>query len=241
MSAARFLVLLLTVAAPLRAAACAAETFPSNRAFEACSDLPHLGASVHWTYDAAASSLSVAFVAAPPSPGGWVAWGLNPTGDGMDGTQALLAAPKAAGAYAVDTYSIAGLSLGSPGELAYATSDLAAELGADGRVLVFGTLTLPNGTGVVNQVWQVGPLSGGSVRMHPTGNDNLAAKGKLNLVTGATAAGTGGGGLLHKKNVSTPPLLPFSTLLYVHLLSSFFRFRNPYMAGVRLQLRAVSA
>lgn len=70
--------LLLAAVAPARAAGggCAAERFSSNRVYAACSDLPHLGASVHWTYDAAASaSLSVAFVAAPPSPGGWVAWG----------------------------------------------------------------------------------------------------------------------------------------------------------------------
>ncbi|KAL6644497.1 hypothetical protein ACP70R_016105 [Stipagrostis hirtigluma subsp. patula] len=209
MSAARplllVLLLLATVAAPpcvsAAGGACAAERFSKNRVYAACTDLPHLGASVHWTYDTAASSLSVAFVAAPPSSGGWVAWALNPDGDGMSGAQALVASPKGSGgAYAVDTYSISGYSLGSPGPIAYPTSDLAAELGGDGRVRMFGTLKLQNGTGEVNQVWQVGPVSGGSIAPHGMGSDNKAAKGKLNLVTGAATAAGGGGSLARKKN-----------------------------------------
>lgn len=221
---------LVAVSAPPRAAAagggsCAAEKFSSNRAYAACADLPRLGASVHWTYDAAAASLSVAFVAAPPS-GGWVAWGLNPTGGGMIGTQALVAVPKAGG-YEVQTYSISGYGLGSPGDLSYPTSGLAAELGADGRVRVFGVLTLRNGTGdVVNQVWQVGPFSGGSIGSHDTSpnSDNMKAVGKLNLVTGASTAGSGGGSILRKKNthgvlnaVSWGLLLPMGAIFARYL------------------------
>ncbi|EEE69025.1 hypothetical protein OsJ_27997 [Oryza sativa Japonica Group] len=162
--------LLLAAVAPARAAGggCAAERFSSNRVYAACSDLPHLGASVHWTYDAAASaSLSVAFVAAPPSPGGWVAWGLNPTGGGMAGTQALVALPKGGGGgYEVQTFDIEGYSLSAPGKLKYPATDLAAEFAADGRVSVFGKLALQNGTAEVNQVWQVGPVSSGSMVPH---------------------------------------------------------------------------
>ncbi|XP_062192960.1 cytochrome b561 and DOMON domain-containing protein At4g12980-like [Phragmites australis] len=231
MSFARLLVL-LAMLAPARVAAagagaCAAERFSGNRVYAACSDLPRLGASVHWTYDAAASSLSVAFVAAPPSSGGWVAWGLNPTGDGMSGAQALVAAPKGGGggsAYAVQTYSISGYALGSPGPITYPTSDIAAELGGDGRVRLFGTLKLQNGTGEVNQVWQVGPVSGGSIAAHDMNGDNLASKGKLNLVTGASTAASGGGSLLRKKNthgvlnaVSWGLLLPMGAIFARYL------------------------
>ncbi|GJN04051.1 hypothetical protein PR202_ga21561 [Eleusine coracana subsp. coracana] len=221
------LLLALTLApSPAAAqAACKAEKFSSNRAFATCTDLPRLGASVHWTYDASASSLSVAFVAAPPSSGGWVAWGLNPTGDGMTGAQALVAAPSGAnGAYRVQTYKIAGYALGSPGPIAYPTTGLAAELGADGKVRMFGTLALQNGTGEVNQVWQVGPVSGGSIAPHAMGVDNKAAKGKLNLVTGATTAGSAGGSLLRKKNthgvlnaVSWGLLLPMGAIFARYL------------------------
>ncbi|XP_012699160.1 LOW QUALITY PROTEIN: cytochrome b561 and DOMON domain-containing protein At4g17280-like [Setaria italica] len=87
--------LLLAVAPPPPAHAasvgrCAGESFSANRAYASCSDLPRLGASVHWTYDRASGDLSVAFVAAPAAPGGWVAWGLNPSDDAMPGAQELV-------------------------------------------------------------------------------------------------------------------------------------------------------
>lgn len=192
--------------------------------FATCVDLPRLGASLHWTYDTAASSLSVAFLAAPPS-GGWVAWGLNPSADGMIGTQALIAVPKGGGAYEVQPYPISGYSLGSPGSLSYQTSNLAAELGNDGRLRIFGTLKLPNGTGEVNQVWQVGPFSGGSIGSHSTTNaDNLNSKGKLNLLTGASTAASGGSSILRKRNthgvlnaVSWGLLLPMGAIFARYL------------------------
>ncbi|VAI86338.1 unnamed protein product [Triticum turgidum subsp. durum] len=231
MSVMRVLALLaaaaLVAAAPARvgaAGACTAEKFSKNRVYAACTDLPTLGASVHWTYDPAASSLSVAFVAAPPSAGGWVAWGLNPTGDGMSGTQALVASPTGGGgAYGVQTFDIQGTSLGSPGRIAYKTSDLAAEVGADGRVQMFGKLALQNGTGEVNQVWQVGPASSGSIGIHAMAAANMGAKGKLNLVTGATTA-VSGGSILRKKNthgilnaVSWGILLPMGAIVARYL------------------------
>ncbi|CAD6264791.1 unnamed protein product [Miscanthus lutarioriparius] len=165
----------------------------------------------------------------PPSSGGWVAWGLNPKAQSMDGTQALVAVPKSAGGggYEVQTYSISGYKLDSPGSLPnYQTSDLAAEVGADGRVQVFGTLKLQNGTGAeVNQVWQVGPYSGG-IGAHDTkpGSDSINAKGTLNLLTGATTAASGGGSILRKKNthgilnaVSWGLLLPMGAIFARYL------------------------
>lgn len=202
-------------------AACAAEKISGNRMFATCADLPRLGASLHWSYEAATSSLTVAFLASPPS-GGWVAWGLNPQAQSMVGTQALVAVPKASGGgYEVQTYSISGYSLGNPGPLPnYQTSDLAAEVGADGRVQMFGTLKLQNGTGAeVNQVWQVGPYSG-RIGAHDTqpGSDSMNAKGTLNLLTGATTAASGGGSILRKKNVSCSS--PFVCSCLSHLFVS---------------------
>uniref|UniRef100_J3MUK0 Cytochrome b561 domain-containing protein n=1 Tax=Oryza brachyantha TaxID=4533 RepID=J3MUK0_ORYBR len=207
-----FLASLLVAAAgaPARVAAagggCAAERFTNNRVYRACAALPRLGAAGHGTYDAAASSLSVAFVAAPPSPGGWVAWGLNPTGSGMAGTQALVALPKGGG-YEVQTFDIETYALGAPGKLK-----------------LFETLTLQNGTGEVNQVWQVGPVSGGNMMPHDMGNDNKAATGKLNLVTGAATSSSAGGSLLRKKNthgilnaVSWGLLLPMGAIFARYL------------------------
>ncbi|KAI4964386.1 hypothetical protein ZWY2020_005875 [Hordeum vulgare] len=152
----RLLVLLVAalVAAAARvdaSEACAVENLSQNRVYPACSDLPTLGACTGRTTQrrprCPSPSSSRLSRPATGSPGG-----LNPTGDGMVGTQALFAAPKGgAGAYGVQTYDIQGASLGSPGRIAYPTSDLAAVLGSDDRVQMFGKLTLHNGTEEVNQ------------------------------------------------------------------------------------------
>jgi len=208
---------LLAAPPPARAAGggrCAGESFSANRAYAACSDLPRLGASVHWTYDRASGDLSVAFVAAPAAPGGWVAWALNPSGGGMPGAQALVAGPfpgagaggggaASAPAWSVRTYNVSGYALGDPGPIAFPASDLAAELGADGRARLYGRLKLgPYGAGVLNQVWQVGAaVTGGAPAPHAMGADNLAAKAKLDLLR-STAAAAGADSATRKRNVS---------------------------------------
>ncbi|RLM86169.1 uncharacterized protein C2845_PM04G20390 [Panicum miliaceum] len=210
--AAIALVLALLAAQPPAHAAgggrCAGESFSANRAYATCSDLSRLGASVHWTYDRASGDLSVAFVAAPAAPGGWVAWALNPSGDGMPGAQALVAGPfpdgggGAASAWSVRTYNVSGYALGNPGPIAFPASDLAAELGADGRARVYGRLRLgPYGAGVLNQVWQVGAaVTGGTLAPHAMGADNLAAKAKLDLLR-STAAAAGADSATQKRNI----------------------------------------
>jgi hypothetical protein len=94
LSCAAVALLLAALLPPSARAACASDAFPSNRAayYASCADLPRLGASVHWTHDRASGDLSVAFVARPAALGGWVAWAINPSGDGMPGAQALVAA-----------------------------------------------------------------------------------------------------------------------------------------------------
>ncbi|XP_052167056.1 cytochrome b561 and DOMON domain-containing protein At3g25290-like [Oryza glaberrima] len=232
------LLLLAAMAAASVAAAggCAGEAFSANRAYAACSDLPRLGASLHWTYDrGAGGELSVAFVAAPAAPGGWVAWGLNPAGDGMAGAQALVAVPSSSGAWEVRTYNISGYALGEPGPIAFPASDLAAELGADGRVRVFGTLSLAayGGAGVLNQVWQVGPaVTGGVPAPHAMGGANLAAKAKLDLLTQTTTAASSSDAIAKKRNihgllnaVSWGILLPMGAILARYLKT--FRSADP--------------
>jgi hypothetical protein len=206
---ALLLLLLLPAARAAIGGGCLGESFSANRAYASCSDLPRLGASVHWTYDRASGDLSVAFVAAPAAPGGWVAWGLNPSGDGMPGAQALVAGPFSdagggGGAWAVRTYNISGYALGDPGPIMFPASDLAAEVGADGRARVYGRLALgPSyGGGVpLNQVWQVGAaVTGGNPAPHAMGADNLAAKAKLDLLRSTTTA-AGADSSTRKRNV----------------------------------------
>lgn len=236
-------ILALLAPPPARAAGggrCAGESFSANRAYAACNDLPRLGASVHWTYDRASGDLHVAFVAAPAAPGGWVAWALNPSGDGMAGAQALVAGPfpDGGGTWAVRTYNVSGYALGEPGPIAFPASDLAAELGADGRVRVFGTLGLGaaavGGGGVLlNQVWQVGAAvsSGGVPAPHAMGADNLAAKAKLDLLRATTVA-AGADSATRKRNihgvlnaVSWGLLLPMGAIFARYLKT--FRAADP--------------
>ncbi|WVZ92068.1 hypothetical protein U9M48_038163 [Paspalum notatum var. saurae] len=193
----RLAVLLLLLASPaatrLASAACGSEKFPSGRAYAACEDLPKLGASLHWTHNASTGALSVAFVAAPAAAGGWVAWGLNPSGEGMSGAQALVAlAGSGAAAPTVKTYNISGYALGAATtKLAFPATDLAADAaGTGGKIRVYGKLQLPKGTKTVNQVWQVGSsVTGGNPDKHAFGADNLASKSKLVLAGSKATAG----------------------------------------------------
>uniref|UniRef100_A0ACD5ZWN7 Uncharacterized protein n=1 Tax=Avena sativa TaxID=4498 RepID=A0ACD5ZWN7_AVESA len=188
----RGIALLVLVLASARAAsaagACAAEKFPAGKTYATCEDLPQLGAALHWTYDASKSSLSLAFVAAPAGPNGWVAWALNPTGEGMAGAQALVALK---GSSAVKTYNITGyVPLGGASTpIAYPATDLAADSGSGGKIRLYGKLQLPKGTKAVNQVWQVGSsVTGGSPDKHAFSAGNLAAKAKLVLSGKATTS-----------------------------------------------------
>jgi hypothetical protein len=189
----RLALLLLLLATPCLASAagaCASEKFPAGRTYETCEDLPKLGASLHWTYDASKHTLSVAFVAAA---GGWVAWGLNPTGEGMLGTQALVAL-KGSGSAApsVKTYNITGyVALGAASTpIAFPATDLAADAaGSGGKMRVYGKLQLRAGMRAVNQVWQVGSsVTGGAPDKHALDAANLAAKSKLVLAGKSAAA-----------------------------------------------------
>ncbi|KAF8780915.1 hypothetical protein HU200_000879 [Digitaria exilis] len=201
------------------AGSCADDNLPANRTYAHCAALGPLGATLHWTYDAKTAQLSLAFVAAT-TPGangtgvGWVSWALNPTGDGMKGAQALLALRTSAAspyrgnppAYVVNTYNLTGHRAlgGDSTPIAYKASDLAAELGADGRARVYGRLKLGNSGangGVLNQVWQVGAsVTGGTPAPHAMGADNLAAKDKLDLLRGTTSA-AGADSATQKRNI----------------------------------------
>ena len=189
------LLLLLTSLAAMggaaAAGACAGEKFPAGRTYATCQDLPKLGAALHWTYDESKSSLSLAFVAAPAGPGGWVAWALNPTGDGMAGAQALVAIKGSSSTPAVRTYNITGyVPLGGVSTpIAFPATDLAADEESGGKIRLYGKLQLHKGMKAVNQVWQVGSsVIGEAPQKHAFGADNLAAKAKLVLAGRASAA-----------------------------------------------------
>lgn len=172
------------------AGSCFSVSFPSNRVYAACRDLPHLSSSLHWTYEGGRGfgSLSFAFVAQPPDPSGWVSWAINPSGGGMIGCQALIAFRQPDGAMGVKTYNITGYGPVAEGPIAFETSDLASEF-ADGAMRMFGKVKLPEGTTVVKQVWQVGAeVVDGVPQKHDFKPDNLQAMGTVDLVSGGISA-----------------------------------------------------
>ncbi|KAJ8467411.1 hypothetical protein OPV22_029963 [Ensete ventricosum] len=195
------LALLLLSAVGYAAAAdgCSSVTFPSNRLYAACSDLPLLSSSIHWSYDSAAATLSFAFVAPPPQSEGWVSWAINPTADGMLGSQALIAFHQPDGSMGVRTYNITGYASISEGPIDFNASNLAAEY-SGGAMRLYGKLKLPAGMTVVKQVWQVGSsVADGVPQEHGFKPENLQSMGTLDLIKGAISPS--GGSTNVKKNV----------------------------------------
>ncbi|CAL5087518.1 unnamed protein product [Urochloa decumbens] len=172
------------------AGSCADDKLPANRSYAHCAALSPLGATLHWTYDAKAALLSLAFVAAPPtngSTGGWVAWALNPTGAGMKGAQALVAFKRGnPPAFVVNTYNLTGHRAlgGDPTPIAFAATDLAADE-SGGEMRLYGKLQLRPGMDVVNHIWNVGStVADGAPVKHALAQENLDARGKLALSAG---------------------------------------------------------
>ncbi|KAF8701831.1 hypothetical protein HU200_033153 [Digitaria exilis] len=206
------LLLLVLSLPPVAISFCLKENFPSGRAYVTCDDLHSFGAALHWnwTHDASSGSpsLSLAFVATPAAPGGWVAWGINPTGTGMAGGQALMAlagganvSSTTASPPAVRTYNITGYApLGEASTpIAFPATDLAVDVSSDGKVRLYATLKLEKGMTVVNHVWQVGSsVTRGAPDVHAMDPENLSAMGTLVLSDGAApsppAAARGSGG-----------------------------------------------
>lgn len=190
-------------------ATCAAPKLKHSNLYKNCNELPTLKSTLHWTYTAANKTLAVAFTAAPPADGGWVAWGINPTGTGMGGTQAILAYKDPNGSMAVKTYNISSYSSIVEGKLAFQVYDKRAEFNAgDGSITIFAVVESAGGK--VNQIWQVGPgVSKGVPEKHEFNQENLNSKASLDLssVAPTGASQTSGDAGLRKRNVGFVLLL----------------------------------
>lgn len=168
---------------------CTSQKFTNEKTFPDCMDLPQLDASLHYSYNSSNSSLSIAYVAAPAKPDGWVAWAINPTSTGMVGAQALLAF-KSNGAPAVKTYPISAYGPIREGKLSFDVWDLSAE-SVDNKIALFASMKLDDKVNKVNQVWQVGPgVAGGVPLSHDMDEANTKATGVLTLVGAGGPAST---------------------------------------------------
>ncbi|KAL1557526.1 cytochrome b561 and DOMON domain-containing protein-like protein [Salvia divinorum] len=186
-----------------QAATCTKQSFNNNKRYTFCNDLPSLNSYLHWDFNEAQSTLSVAFTATPPKPDGWVSWALNPTATGMAGSQALVAFKQADGALGVKTYNITSYAPLKESEVWFDVEDSSVESSSGGAITLFATLVLPEkGRTVLNHVWQVGgSVSGGVPLKHEFQPANLNAKGSLDLLKGHSGGSTDGNSKLKRRNI----------------------------------------
>ncbi|KAL2508193.1 Cytochrome [Forsythia ovata] len=184
-----FLIALALLISPACSLTCTSQTFTmKNTRFTNCTDLPVLKAYLHWTYDPTAKpdpTLSIAYIAPPPKPDGWVAWALNPTGAGMVGSQSLVAFRETNGSMVVKTYYISSYGSIEESKILYNVLNKRAEY-SDGVMRIFATLAMPGNAADVNQVWQVGgTVKDGVPENHDFSPENLSSKGTLELASKA--------------------------------------------------------
>ncbi|KAI3765342.1 hypothetical protein L2E82_15372 [Cichorium intybus] len=181
---------------------CSNYAFQNNKVFTACNDLPVLNSFLHYTYNPSSQTLQIAYRHTNIDSSKWVAWAVNPTSQGMAGSQALVAFQQPDGTVKAYTSPITGYATQlAEGELSFPVSDLSASL-LNNEIIIFATLGL-NGSGVVNQVWQEGQLSGNVPTAHATSGANVRSMGTLNLVSGQSSGSraTTGSSKTTKRNI----------------------------------------
>ncbi|GAU29611.1 hypothetical protein TSUD_164590 [Trifolium subterraneum] len=167
---------------------CLTQKLTGTKVYANCLDLPVLNSYLHYTYDATNSSLSVVFIAAPPTLDGWIGWGINPTATGMAWSQVIVAF-KNKTVMAMKTLDLESYKIIVPGKLSFDVWDMKAEEDV-GTMKIFATVKVPANVDAVNHVWQVGAtvMPGGSIAPHDFQPPNLSSKGRLSL-NGANDSG----------------------------------------------------
>ncbi|KAI6704652.1 hypothetical protein NL676_007614 [Syzygium grande] len=180
---------------------CSKYAFAGNKMFSSCTDLPYLNSSLHWTYDSSTNTAQIAYRHTAVDTSKWVAWAINPNSTGMVGAQALVAYKQSDGTMKAYTSPISGYQTQlQEGDLSFNVSHLSATY-AGNEIIIFATIVPPD-NGAVNQVWQEGPLSGGSPSAHTTTGANVKSMGTLNFASGQTGTSGGGNNETGKGNVS---------------------------------------
>ncbi|KAL8228241.1 hypothetical protein R6Q57_015825 [Mikania cordata] len=184
---------------------CSNYTFATNAVFSACNDLPVLNSFLHYTYNPSSQTLSIAYRHTNFDSSNWAAWGINPTSQGMTGTQALVAFQQSDGTMRVYTSPIMGYSTElAEGDLSFPVSDLSATY-SNNELIILATLGLQNWTGAtMYQVWQEGPLSRNVPISHATSGDNVRSVGTFNVVSrqsGSAGRASGTSSKTKKRNI----------------------------------------
>ncbi|CAM8953026.1 unnamed protein product [Rhodiola kirilowii] len=210
MKSARSLLLLLacltisSLLASVSAQTCNSYKFTTNDVFASCNDLPVLKSYLHWNYDNSTRKATIAYRQTGVSTSQWVAWAINPTGSKMVGSQSLVAHHNSSGS--VEAFTSPILSYGTSlakGDLSFAVSGLRASYSGT-EMTIFATIDLPGSTSQVNQVWQVGPMSGSSFGSHSFSGDNIKSMSTIDFQSGQSTGGSGSSGIasrIRKRNI----------------------------------------
>lgn len=172
--------------------ACEGFSFSGNRVFRTCVDLPVLNSFLHWNFNESSSTAEIAFRHTGASPSNWVAWALNPTGQTMIGSQAIVAFQNSSGQFHAFTTPITSFFpsfTNTP--LRFGVSGISASF-VDNEAMIFATLELTNDLINTNQVWQVGPLGpNGMPNQHLTSGPNMMSVNSINFQSGQTTSAGG--------------------------------------------------
>uniref|UniRef100_A0A7N0VHK9 Cytochrome b561 and DOMON domain-containing protein n=1 Tax=Kalanchoe fedtschenkoi TaxID=63787 RepID=A0A7N0VHK9_KALFE len=195
------IVILILFASGAESQTCKSYQFANNKLFQTCADLPFLNAFLHWTYNSSSNSVQLAYRSTRYASSKWVAWALNPEKTGMSGAQTLVAYQQADGILKAYTSPIDGYSTDmAEGKLSFPVSDLSA-VAVGKEITIFATVGLPGGRTTLVQVWQEGPMSGGSPAQHESSPANLGSKGSINFLSGQAAPSGGGDSKINKRKV----------------------------------------
>lgn len=217
--------LILSLSLLSSAQTCSDYTFTNNKGFATCNALPVLSSFLHWTYHQANSTVDIAYRHTNVDATTWVAWALNLQGKQMSGAQSLVAYHNSSSlphAYTSALNNGYSTSL-AESTLSFGVSSISAEY-VNNAMVIYATLALPSGQTGFNQVWQSGPVSGGSPQVHPTSGDNMKSYGSVDFVTGESSGSGGGGSLQRRRNVhgvlnavSWGTLLPLGAMIARYL------------------------
>ncbi|KAJ8748591.1 hypothetical protein K2173_007581 [Erythroxylum novogranatense] len=174
---------------PSLAQDCASYSFSKNQVYTTCASLPVLSSFLHWTLHPSNNTVDVAFRRSGSAASNWIAWGLNPSGQRMAGTQALIAYRFSNGSVRAYTSSITASPTMLQSNLSFEVPSLTAEY-TNGDMIIHATLQLNSNLLSTNQVWQEGPVTSDNPGQHAMASANMQAVGSINFQSGATTAGS---------------------------------------------------
>ncbi|GLT46250.1 hypothetical protein SLA2020_200210 [Shorea laevis] len=204
---------------------CKSYSFSENRQFVQCQDLPALSCFLHWNYDQIAGTVSIAFRHTAASSSKWTAWAINPNGQRMAGSQALVAFVNSSGSAYAYTSSIDSESPSMQSStLKFTVSNLSATFINNNEMTIFATLHLSQDLLSTNQVWQEGPMSGVNPSIHNIGGENLKSMATINFVSGEVGGTGSADSRLRKRNthgvlnaISWGTLMPLGAMMARYL------------------------